>query len=66
MRRSKPELVAWARSSSRTRVSFCYSCLGETSSLGREYQLSPLFHVCSTKNNQAHPYSSFIYKHKHF
>jgi len=51
MRRSKPELVAWARSSS---------------SLGREYQLSPLFHTCNTKNNQAHLYSSFIYKHKHF
>jgi len=41
MHRSKQDLVAWARCSSSTRASFCYSRLGETSSLGREYQLSP-------------------------
>jgi len=64
MRRSKQELVAWARSSSWTRASFSYSGLGETSSFGREWQYSPLLRTWSrntTQNNiQECKQASFI------
>jgi len=43
MRRSKQEPSAWARHSSRTWASLKQSRLGETSSLRREWQYSPLF-----------------------
>jgi len=47
MHRSKQEPSAWASCSSRTWVNLSYSRLGETSSLGREWQYSPLLHTCS-------------------
>jgi len=34
--RSKRKLIAWARARAKTRASFCYSRLGETSSLGQK------------------------------
>jgi len=51
MRRSKQELSAWARCSSRTRASFCYSRLGKTGSLGREWQFSPLLAHMQQRNS---------------
>jgi len=48
----KTRVVAWARSSSRTRASFSYSHRSETSSLGREWQYSPPLLVCSKTTTQ--------------
>jgi len=52
MRRSKQEPFAWARHSSRTWASLRHSRLGETSSLRREWQYSPLFHACSRNTHK--------------
>jgi len=45
---SKWKLPACARARAGTKVKLCYSRLGEMSSLGQKYQISPLFKHAST------------------
>ena len=62
---SKQGLSAWARCSSRTRVSSCYSCLSETSSFGQEYQFSSLFHACKARDSSKTANNAYLFHHKH-
>jgi len=73
------DLLAWARHplaqnedsplerqlAQKARANLCQSCLGETSSLGREYQISPLFslhnYVIISRSPHQHPTCSHQY-----
>jgi len=53
--RSKLELIASATTQAKAWKGFWYSRLGETSSLGQEYQFSPLF-VHAIQEKSIRPY----------
>jgi len=65
-RRSKRDWPPGRALEAESWASFCYSRLGEASSLGREYQFSPTVPRMQPKTNKPNIFLLISHKHKHF